>query len=377
MGSYILRRLLLIIPTLWAIITVNFFIVQVAPGGPVDQAIANARGIESNMTMERISGSGQMEAASGQDGADQSGTNTKDSGATVSTYRGARGLAPETIAEIEKRFGFDKPIHVRYFNMLKNYVVFNFGDSLFKGRSVMRLVVERMPVSISLGVWTTLAVYLVSIPLGIRKAVRDGSRFDRWSSAVVVFGNAVPSFLFAILLIVLFAGGSYLKLFPLRGLVSVNWKELSFGMKILDYFWHLALPLAAMLIGGFASLTLLTKNSFMDEIGKQYVMTARAKGLTEKKILFGHVFRNAMLLIIAGFPAAFIGMLFTGGLIIETIFSLNGLGLLGFEAVMQRDYPVMFGTLYVSTLLGLVLRLVSDLMYTIIDPRIDFERRAV
>jgi len=377
MGSYILRRLLLIIPTLWAIITVNFFIVQVAPGGPVDQAIANARGIESNMTMERISGSGQMEAASGQDGADQSGTNAQDSGAAVSTYRGARGLAPETIAEIEKRFGFDKPIHVRYFNMLKNYVVFNFGDSLFKGRSVMRLVVERMPVSISLGVWTTLAVYLVSIPLGIRKAVRDGSRFDRWSSAVVVFGNAVPSFLFAILLIVLFAGGSYLKLFPLRGLVSVNWKELSFGMKILDYFWHLALPLAAMLIGGFASLTLLTKNSFMDEIGKQYVMTARAKGLAEKKILFGHVFRNAMLLIIAGFPAAFIGMLFTGGLIIETIFSLNGLGLLGFEAVMQRDYPVMFGTLYVSTLLGLVLRLVSDLMYTIIDPRIDFERRAV
>jgi microcin C transport system permease protein len=318
-----------------------------------------------------------MEAASGQDGADQSGTNAQDSGAAVSTYRGARGLAPETIAEIEKRFGFDKPIHIRYFNMLKNYVVFNFGDSLFKGRSVMRLVVERMPVSISLGVWTTLAVYLVSIPLGIRKAVRDGSRFDRWSSAVVVFGNAVPSFLFAILLIVLFAGGSYLKIFPLRGLVSVNWKELSFGMKILDYFWHLALPLAAMLIGGFASLTLLTKNSFMDEIGKQYVMTARAKGLTEKKILFGHVFRNAMLLIIAGFPAAFIGMLFTGGLIIETIFSLNGLGLLGFEAVMQRDYPVMFGTLYVSTLLGLVLRLVSDLMYTIIDPRIDFERRAV
>jgi microcin C transport system permease protein len=377
MGSYILRRLLLIIPTLWAIITVNFFIVQVAPGGPVDQAIANARGIESNMTMERISGSGQMEAASGQDSADQSGTNAQDSGAAVSTYRGARGLAPETIAEIEKRFGFDKPIHVRYVNMLKNYVVFNFGDSLFKGRSVMRLVVERMPVSISLGVWTTLAVYLVSIPLGIRKAVRDGSRFDRWSSAVVVFGNAVPSFLFAILLIVLFAGGSYLKIFPLRGLVSVNWKELSFGMKILDYFWHLALPLAAMLIGGFASLTMLTKNSFMDEIGKQYVMTARAKGLTEKKILFGHVFRNAMLLIIAGFPAAFIGMLFTGGLIIETIFSLNGLGLLGFEAVMQRDYPVMFGTLYVSTLLGLVLRLVSDLMYTIIDPRIDFERRAV
>jgi microcin C transport system permease protein len=377
MGSYILRRLLLIIPTLWAIITVNFFIVQVAPGGPVDQALAEARGIQSNMTMERISGSGQMEAGSAQSATDQSGTSSQTGNANDSGYRGARGLAPETIAEIEKRFGFDKPVHVRYFNMLKSYLMFDFGDSLFKGRSVIGLVVERMPVSISLGIWTTLAVYLVSIPLGIRKAVRDGSRFDRWTSAVVVFGNAVPSFLFAILLIVLFAGGSYLKIFPLRGLVSTNWKNLGFGMKILDYFWHLVLPLAAMLIGGFASLTLLTKNSFLDEIGKQYVMTARSKGLAEKKILFGHVFLNAMLLIIAGFPGAFIGMLFTSSVIIETIFSLNGLGLLGFEAVMQRDYPVMFGTLYISTLLGLVLSLVSDLMYTIVDPRIDFERRSV
>lgn len=377
MGSYILRRLLLIIPTLWAIITVNFFIVQVAPGGPVDQALAEARGIQSNMTMERISGSGQMEAGSGQGEADQSGTSSQSGNSNDSGYRGARGLAPETIAEIEKRFGFDKPLHVRYFNMLKSYLMFDFGDSLFKGRSVIGLVVERMPVSISLGIWTTLAVYLISIPLGIRKAVRDGSRFDRWTSAVVVFGNAVPSFLFAILLIVLFAGGSYLKIFPLRGLVSTNWKNLGFGMKILDYFWHLVLPLSAMLIGGFASLTLLTKNSFLDEIGKQYVMTARSKGLAEKKILLGHVFRNAMLLIIAGFPGAFIGMLFTSSVIIETIFSLNGLGLLGFEAVMQRDYPVMFGTLYISTLLGLVLGLISDLMYTIVDPRIDFEKRSV
>lgn len=375
MGSYILRRLLLIIPTLFAIITVNFFIVQVAPGGPVDQAIAQARGIKSNMAMERISGTGQMEA--GQTVGDASGTDMDSGGAAGTPYRGARGLDPETIAEIEKRYGFDKPIHIRYFNMLKSYLIFDFGDSLFKGRSVIGLVVERMPVSISLGIWTTLLVYLISIPLGIRKAVRDGTRFDRWTSAVVVFGNAVPSFLFAILLIVLFAGGSFMKIFPLRGLISTNWKDLSFGMKILDYFWHLVLPLTAMLIGGFASLTLLTKNSFMDEIGKQYVMTARAKGLTEKKILLGHVFRNAMLIIIAGFPGAFIGMLFTSSVIIETIFSLNGLGLLGFEAVMQRDYPVMFGTLFIFTLLGLVLGLVSDLMYTVIDPRIDFEKRAV
>ena len=264
MGSYILRRLLLIIPTLWAIITVNFFIVQVAPGGPVDQAIAQARGIESNMAMERISGTGQMEA--GKNVGDASGTDMDSGGAAGTPYRGARGLDPETIAEIEKRYGFDKPIHVRYFNMLKSYLTFDFGDSLFKGRSVIGLVVERMPVSISLGIWTTLLVYLISIPLGIRKAVRDGTRFDRWTSAVVVFGNAVPSFLFAILLIVLFAGGSFMKIFPLRGLISTNWKDLSFGMKMLDYFWHLVLPLTAMLIGGFASLTLLTKNSFMDEI---------------------------------------------------------------------------------------------------------------
>ncbi len=374
MGSYILRRLLLIIPTLWAIITVNFFIVQVAPGGPVDQAIAEMSGIQSNMSMERISGAGQSEA--GKSAGDSPGGVNDAGDRAASPYRGARGLSPEVIAEIEKRYGFDKPILVRYFEMLKRYLVLDFGDSLFKGRSVIGLIVERMPVSVSLGLWTTLLVYLISIPLGIRKAVRDGSRFDRWTSTVVVFGNAVPSFLFAVLLIVLFAGGSFLKIFPLRGLVSPYWSELSFGMKILDYFWHLVLPLTAMLIGGFASLTLLTKTAFLDEIGKQYVMTARAKGLTEKKILIGHVFRNAMLLIIAGFPGAFVSMLFTSSVIIETIFSLNGLGLLGFEAVMQRDYPVMFGTLYIFTLLGLVLGLVSDLMYTVVDPRIDFEKRA-
>lgn len=368
MGLYILRRILLIIPTLWVIITVNFFIVQVAPGGPVDQAIAEAQGIKSNMSMERISGVGQEEIGENVDDPDSQ---------TLNMYRGARGLDAETIAEIEKRFGFDKPVHVRYILMLRNYLLLDFGNSLFKGLSVIGLILERMPVSISLGIWTTLAVYLISIPLGIRKAVRDGTRFDRWSSVAVIFGNAIPSFLFAILLIVLFAGGSFLKIFPLRGLVSTNWRDLSLGMKILDYFWHLALPLAAMLIGGFASLTLLTKNSFMDEIGKQYAMTARAKGLTEKRVLLGHVFRNAMLIIIAGFPGAFIGMLFTSSVIIETIFSLNGLGLLGFEAVMQRDYPVIFGTLYISTLLGLFLGLVSDLMYTIVDPRIDFASRAI
>lgn len=356
----------------------NFFIVQIAPGGPVDQAIAEARGIQSNMVMERISGSSGSETGekvdSSSDAADAMGTTGSASG---SIYRGSRGLNPETVAEIEKRFGFDKPLHIRYFNMLRDYLVFDFGDSLFKGRSVIGLIVERMPVSISLGLWTTLLVYLISIPLGIRKAIKDGSKFDRWTSAAVVFGNAVPSFLFAVLLIVLFAGGSFLKIFPLRGLISPDWNDLSVGMKILDYFWHLILPLTAMLIGGFASLTMLTKNSFMDEIGKQYVMTARAKGLSERRVLLGHVFRNAMLLIIAGFPSAFVSMLFTSSTIIETIFSLNGLGLLGLEAVMQRDYPVIFGTLYIFTLLSLVLGLISDLMYTVVDPRIDFERRTL
>ncbi len=354
-------------PTLWAVITLNFFIVQIAPGGPVDQFIANAQGISSNMSMERISGTGQQEAGA-VDSADKGPTNS---------YRGARGLDAKVIAEIERQFGFDKPLHVRYLRMLRDYLLFDFGDSLFKARSVVKLVLERMPVSISLGLWTTLIVYLVSIPLGIRKAIRDGSRFDRWTSAVIIFGNAVPSFLFAVLLIILFSGGSFLAIFPLRGLVSPHWKNLSLGMKIVDYFWHLTLPLIAMLIGGFASLTLLTKNSFMNEIGKQYVMTAKAKGLSEHRILIGHVFRNAMLLIIAGFPGAFVSMLFTSSVIIETIFSLNGLGLLGFEAVMQRDYPVIFGTLYISTLLGLAMNLISDLMYTIVDPRIDFEKRRV
>ncbi len=364
MLAYIARRLLLIVPTLWAIITINFFIVQIAPGGPVDQAVAEMSGITSNMVMERISGEGRQEVAEGPKKGDDK-----------SLYRGARGLDPEVIEEIKKRYGFDKPLHVRYFDMLKSYARFDFGDSLFKGRSVLGLIAARLPVSISLGLWSTLIIYLVSIPLGIRKAVRNGSRFDVWTSTAIVLGNAIPTFLFAVLLVILFAGGSFLKIFPLRGLVSVGWESLSLGGKILDYFSHLVLPITAMTIGGFATLTMLTKNSFLDEINKQYVMTARAKGLEEKAILFKHVFRNAMLLIIAGFPAAFIGMFFTGSLLIEVIFSIEGLGLLGFEATMQRDYPVMFGTLYMFTLLGLLLGLVSDLTYTAVDPRIDFEDR--
>ena len=369
MTAYIIRRLLLIIPTLLAIITLNFFIIQIAPGGPVDQWIARMYGIDSNMTMERISGQGAKEVDQLKSAADR--LKEQDS----SLYRGARGLNPEEIEAIKKRFGFDKPIHIRYFEMLYNYIRFDFGDSLFKGRGVLELIVERMPVSLSLGLWSTLIIYLVSIPLGIKKAFKHGSRFDVWTSTAIIMGNAIPTFLFAILLIIFFAGGSFLKLFPLRGIVSVNFEDLGFFRKIGDYFWHMALPILCTVIGGFATLTMLTKNSFLDEINKNYVMTARAKGLKENKILLKHVFRNAMLLVIAGFPSAFISMFFTGSLLIETIFSLEGLGLLGFEATMQRDYPVMFGTLYMFTLLGLLLNLISDITYTLVDPRIDFEGR--
>ena len=290
-------------------------------------------------------------------------------------YRGARGLDPQVLEEITKRFGFDKPLHVRYLEMLRSYLHFDFGDSFFRGRSVVELIVERLPISVSLGLWSTLIIYFVSIPLGIRKAVLHGSKFDVWTSSAVVVGSAIPTFLFAIALIILFAGGSYLKIFPLRGLVSEDFESLSLLGKIADYAWHMTLPVISMVIGGFATLTMLTKNSFLDEIHKQYVMTARAKGLTERSILIKHIFRNAMLLVIAGFPAAFISLFFTGSVLIEVIFSLNGLGLLGFQATMQRDYPVMFGTLYMFTLLGLILGLVSDLMYTVVDPRIDFESR--
>src|SRR3546814_565777 len=289
--------------------------------------------------------------------------------------RGTRGLDPQIIEQLERQFGFDKPLHERFVMMMGNYLTFDFGDSFFRARRVVDVVLEKMPVSISLGIWTTLLVYLISIPLGVRKAVRDGSRFDIWTSAVVIVGNAIPSFLFAVLLVVLFAGGSYLQLFPLRGLVSSDWASLGPVDKVLDYLWHMVLPVSAMVIGGFASLTMLTKNSFLDEINKQYVLTAKAKGLSQRGVLYGHVFRNAMLIVIAGFPSAFVAVLFTGSLFIEIIFSLDGLGLLGFEAALQRDYPVMFGTLYFFTLLGLLLNLIGDVMYMVIDPRIDFEAR--
>ncbi|MDU5452418.1 microcin C ABC transporter permease YejB [Pseudescherichia vulneris] len=364
MGAYLIRRLLLVIPTLWAIITINFFIVQIAPGGPVDQAIA---AIEFGQQGGMPGGGGEgMGATHARTGVGNVGEGQ---------YRGARGLDPEVIAEITKRYGFDKPLYERYFTMLWNYVRFDFGDSLFRSASVLQLIKDSMPVSITLGLWGTLIIYLVSIPLGIRKAVYNGSRFDIWSSAFIIIGYAIPAFLFAILLIVLFAGGSYYDLFPLRGLVSANFDALPWYQKITDYLWHITLPVLATVIGGFAALTMLTKNSFLDEIRKQYVVTARAKGVSERAILRNHVFRNAMLLVIAGFPATFISMFFTGSLLIEVMFSLNGLGLLGYEATVSRDYPVMFGTLYIFTLIGLLLNILSDISYTLVDPRIDFEGR--
>src|SRR5688572_3668089 len=369
MFAYIVRRVLLMIPTLFGIMLVNFAIIQAAPGGPVEQMIAQIKG-QASGPLERVTGAGGELAGGAQQQA-------QTAAGPVSKYRGARGIPPELIKELEQQFGFDKPPHERFIQMMRNFLLFDFGESFFRDRPVVDLVIEKMPVSISLGIWTTLITYLVSIPLGVAKAVRDGSRFDVWSSALIIVGYAIPGFLFAILLIVLFAGGSYFDWFPLRGLTSENWSSLPWPQKILDYFWHIALPVTAMVVGGFASLTMLTKNSFLDQINQQYVLTARAKGLSERRVLYGHVFRNAMLLVIAGFPSAFIGILFTGALLIETIFSLDGLGLLGYEAAIGRDYPVMFGTLYFFTLLGLILGLIGDLMYTIVDPRIDFERRGV
>ena len=366
MINYIIKRLLLIIPTLFGILAVNFLIIQAAPGGPVEKAIAQIKGSEISVT-ERFTSSG---------GEQLSNVNAqKNFNSVESKYRGSQGIDPDLVKELEKQYGFDKPPLQRFFDMLKNYLLFDFGESFYKDKSVIALILEKLPVSISLGLWTTLLVYLISIPLGIKKAVKDGTKFDIYSSSLIIVGYAVPGFLFAIFLIVIFAGGSYFDVFPLRGLVSDNWEELPILEKILDYFWHLALPVLAMVIGGFASLTMLTKNSFLDEINKQYVLTARAKGVSEKKVLYGHVFRNAMLIVISGFPAAFINILFTSSLLIEVIFSLDGLGLLGFEAALGRDYPVVFGSLYIFTLIGLILRLLSDLTYVLIDPRIDFERR--
>jgi microcin C transport system permease protein len=370
MTAYILRRLLLIIPTLLGIMIVNFVIVQAAPGGPVERTLAEIRtgGIGTDAA-GRVSGNTGDEVNTGRG---QAGIAV---GESASNYRGARGLPPDLIKDIEKLYGFDKPPLDRFLLMLGNYATFDFGKSFFRDRTVLQLVADKFPVSISLGLWSALIIYMVSIPLGVAKAVRDGSRFDIWTSTAVIIGDAIPGFLFAVLLIVLFAGGSFFDWFPLRGLTSENWESLSWPDRILDYLWHLVLPVTAMVIGGFAGLTLLTKNAFIEEISKQYVVTARAKGLSEGRVLYGHVFRNAMLIPIAGFPSAIIGILFTGSLLIEVIFSLDGLGLLGFEAAIGRDYPVMFGILYVSTLLGLLLRLIGDLMYVAVDPRIDFEGR--
>jgi microcin C transport system permease protein len=367
MGAYILRRILLMVPTLFGIMAISFAVIQFAPGGPVEQVIARVTGQGGDVS-GRLSGGGADVGSAGFDAA---------GGDVSSRYRGAQGLDPEFIAALEKQFGFDKPPLERFAKMLWDYARFDFGESFFRDISVLELILEKMPVSVSLGLWITLLSYLISVPLGIRKAVKDGSAFDVWTSGVVIVAYAIPGFLFAILLMVLFAGGSFWDIFPLRGLVSENWHELPWPERILDYFWHLTLPLTAMVLSAFATTTLLTKNSFLDEIRKQYVTTARAKGLSERQVLYRHVFRNAMLIIIAGFPGAFISAFFTGALLIENIFSLDGLGLLGFRSVLERDYPVVFANLYIFSLLGLVVSLISDLTYTWIDPRIDFERREV
>ncbi len=363
MAQYVLQRLLLIIPTLLGIMIINFAIVQFAPGGPIEQIVAQMRVGDVSST-GRVSGG---EAGGGAAGG------IADSGG----YAGAEGLPPELIAQLEKQFGFDKPAHERFLKMLGDYVRLDFGTSYFQGRPVLELILQAMPVSISLGLWSLLFVYTLSIPMGIAKAVRDGTRFDAWTSAVIFTAYAIPGFLFAILLIVLFAGGSYWEVFPMRGLVSENWSDLAWHDKVTDYLWHLALPLTALTLGGFATLTMLTKNSFMEEINKQFVLTARAKGLKENQIMYGHVFRNAMLIVIAGFPGAFIGILFTGALLIEVIFSLDGMGLLGFDAIIKRDYPIIFGTVFIFTLVGLVTQLIGDICYVLVDPRIDFGSREI
>jgi microcin C transport system permease protein len=366
MIAYILRRLLLMVPTLFGIVLATFLVVQLAPGGPIERIESQLMG--GDPSLGRVSGgSGDGVAAGPASGAD----------AVSSKYRGAQGLDPQFREQLVKQFGFDQPAYIRFLKMVRDYATFDFGKSFFLDKKVVDLILEKMPVSMSLGIWLTLLTYLISIPLGIAKAMRDGSRFDVWTSGVIIIGYAIPGFLFAILLIILFAGGSFLDVFPLRGLFSDNFDQLPWYKKVLDYLWHLVLPLTSMALSSFATITLLTKNSFLDEIRKQYVLTARAKGLSESRVLYGHVFRNAMLIIIAGFPAAFIHAFFTGSLLIENIFSLDGLGLLGFKSVLDRDYPVVFATLYIFSLVGLVLNLISDLTYTWVDPRIDFETREV
>ncbi len=363
MLNYILKRLLLMIPTILGIMFISFVIIQFVPGGPVERMIAELQGHGQGAT-SRISGGGGDMAMSAMQSTGQQ-----------SAYRGAQGLDPDFIKELEALYGFDKPAHERFLLMVWNYARFDLGDSYYRDIGVIDLVLEKMPVSISLGLWSTLIIYLVCIPLGIKKAVKDGQAFDVWSSAVVFVGYAIPSFLFAILLIIVFAGGRYFDLFPLRGLVSDNWADLSWWQQILDYAWHMVLPTLAIVLSGFAGLAMLTKNSFLDEINKQYVLTARSKGLPERTVLYSHVFRNAMLIVIAGFPSAFLSIFFTGSLLIEVIFSLDGLGLLGYESIINRDYPVVLGTLYIYALIGLIATLLRDVIYVLVDPRIDFEAR--
>lgn len=356
MGRYLIRRLCLILPTLFGIMVINFAIIQLAPGGPIDQIIAQSSGLNMSTT-QSVSAGGQMAG-----------------GAKPVSY-GAAGLPPEMLEALQKQFGFDKPPHVRFFTMMWNYLHLDFGSSYFQERPVLELLLERLPVSISLGLWSLFLIYSIAIPLGVAKAVRDGTPFDLWTSGAVFTAYAVPGFLLAVMLLVFFAGGSYLDWFPMRGMVSDNFDELSLLGKMMDYLWHMALPLTALTIGGFATLTMLTKNSFIEEMGKPFVLTARSKGLSESRVLYGHVFRNAMLIVIAGFPAAFVSILYTAALLIEVIFSLEGIGLLGFDAAIKRDYPILFGTLFIFTLIGLTMQLIGDLVYTFIDPRIDFESR--
>ncbi len=374
MAAYLVKRLLLMIPTLLGIMLISFTIIQFAPGGPVERVIAQLTGTDAGAT-SRIGGGGSDIAGQ------TSGSLQAGSDAGTSSYRGAQGLDPEFIRQLERQFGFDKPAHERFLLMMKSYLMFDFGKSYFRDVSVLELIKEKLPVSISLGIWMTLLTYLISIPLGIRKAVKDGERFDVWTSGFLVVGYAIPGFLVAVLLLVLFAGGSFVQWFPSRGLHSEAYASYtftqcatSFGC-VADYFWHLVLPLTAMALASFTTMTFLTKNSFLDEIRKQYVLTARAKGLSEGKVLYGHVFRNAMLLVIAGFPGAFVGAFLGSSLLIETIFSLDGLGLLGFESIINRDYTVVFATLYIFSLVGLVVHLITDFTYTLVDPRIDFESR--
>lgn len=368
MAHYLFKRLLLIIPTLLGIMLFSFIVIQFVPGGPVERMIAQLQGHGVEATARFGGGGG---------GADMAVGATAQSTGSNSQYRGSQGLDPEFIKELEAMYGFDKPAYIRFFQMVANYARFDLGESYYRDVSVIDLVLEKMPVSISLGLWSTLIIYMISIPLGIKKAVKDGQKFDIWTSAAVFTGYAIPSFMFAILLIILFAGGRYFDLFPLRGLTSDGFEEMSFIQQALDYLWHMVLPVAAMVISGFASLTMLTKNSFLDEINKQYVLTARAKGLEQKDVLYGHIFRNAMLIVIAGFPSAFLSIFFTGSLLIEVIFSLDGLGLLGYESIINRDYPVVLGTLYIFALMGLITTIIRDIVYVMVDPRIDFEARTV